>query len=42
MHGKLQRYERMDVASYLACLCVVARRQVCDVTFDATMLYMKS
>jgi len=31
MHGKLRRYEKMDVTSYL----------VCDVAFDATKLYMK-
>ncbi len=31
MHGKLRRYEKLDVASYL----------VYDVTSDATMLYMK-
>jgi len=31
MHGKLRRYEKMDVASYLGC----------DVAFDATKLYTK-
>jgi len=31
MHGKLRRYEKLDVASHL----------VCDVTFDATKIYMK-
>ena len=29
---KLRRYEKMDVASY----------PVCDVTFDVTMIYIKS
>ena len=31
MHGKLRRYEKMDVASY----------PVCDVTYNATTLYIK-
>jgi hypothetical protein len=31
MHGKLQRYEKIDVALHL----------VCNVTFDATKLYIK-
>jgi len=32
MHGKLRRYEKINVALHL----------VCNVIFDATKLYMKS
>jgi len=45
MHGKLRRYEKMDVASYLGCLeGVVAGIGITTppgVTFDATKLYTK-
>jgi len=38
---KLRRYEKMDVASHLACLSRHQGRQVCDVISGATQRYIK-